>query len=148
MPELELSQVERQIFLAHMMEIPHHATLEQAPERFDIVRVNLAAYIFALAMTDCFVWIDGLQPAVTGMLIRRYQVNLIADRFVYKAIQRRSIGTLNNLTDDIAFPANRTNHSDLTATLAAAHVGFLIPVPVFVLAPTNVSSTSTMPMSF
>src|SRR5438046_2244567 len=48
--KLKLSQIQRQIFLADMMKTSHHTALEQAPERFEIVCMDLTAYILASAM--------------------------------------------------------------------------------------------------
>src|SRR5215469_7429780 len=51
--KLELSKVQRQIFFAYMVEAPHNPAFQQAPERFDIVGMNFATNIFALAVAHC-----------------------------------------------------------------------------------------------
>ena len=52
---LKLSQIQRQIFLAHVVIGAEDSALEQRPERFDAVRVDFAANIFVLTvlMTSC-----------------------------------------------------------------------------------------------
>src|SRR5712692_6645133 len=52
--KLKLREVQREILLADMMESANYPTLEQSPERFDIVRMNHATYIFASPVTDRF----------------------------------------------------------------------------------------------
>ena len=41
-PELELRNVERHVFGAHLVERTHHAALEDRPEAFDCLSVNRA----------------------------------------------------------------------------------------------------------
>jgi hypothetical protein len=43
MPELELREIERQVFLAYVMERAHDAALQERPEGIDILGMNLAA---------------------------------------------------------------------------------------------------------
>jgi hypothetical protein len=45
--ERELREIERQIFLAYVMVGTHDSTLQQRPERFDVVGMNKAAHILA-----------------------------------------------------------------------------------------------------
>src|SRR5216683_3650400 len=53
--ELKLSQVERQILFRDVMEAAHDSALEKTPERFQIVRVDLASNVLTLTMADSFV---------------------------------------------------------------------------------------------
>ena len=52
---LKLREIERQIFFAHVVVGAEHAALEQRPERFDIVRVDLPAYPFFGLVIDSLV---------------------------------------------------------------------------------------------
>ena len=45
-----LCQVQGQVFLAHLMKRTDHATLQQAPEGFQVVRVNAPSHILFLRM--------------------------------------------------------------------------------------------------
>ena len=74
-------QVERQVLAADVVVSADHATLEQAPERFNIVGVDVAANINAVAVADDFVRIVGNLP-IGRMLIGRQQTHLVGDGFL------------------------------------------------------------------
>src|SRR6185295_9640250 len=57
----KLRQVQRQIFFADLMERTDHATLRQAPEGFNIVRVNIPSHIFSSGMIHDSMWIGTTQ---------------------------------------------------------------------------------------
>ncbi len=50
--ELELREIERQVLRADVMEGSHHATLQERPERFDVVGTDYASDVFASFMID------------------------------------------------------------------------------------------------
>jgi hypothetical protein len=50
--KLKLIQVQRQIFLADAMVCSDHATLEQRPERFDVLSMHIAAHVLASRMSN------------------------------------------------------------------------------------------------
>ena len=50
--ELKLIQIQRQILLADVVVSADHATLEQRPERFDVVGMNEAAHVLALTVRN------------------------------------------------------------------------------------------------
>ncbi len=66
-PEAEFVQVQRQILAADFVERAHHAPLEQAPERFNVVRVDVAANVDAVIMADDFVRVVGNFPDRLGV---------------------------------------------------------------------------------
>jgi hypothetical protein len=76
---LKFREVQRQIFLAHVVVSAEHSTLEQRPERFDAVRMDLAANVFAVAVLNDFVQHRPFQVAIARVLIGRDQLNLVAD---------------------------------------------------------------------
>jgi hypothetical protein len=103
------------------MELSHNTALQQTPERFDIVGVDLTAHILALSMRNGFMPDTArLQEPVTGVLIGSYQIHLLADRFAHEPIQNSCIGILDDSADDISFPADRANDAYLAALLATA----------------------------
>ncbi len=132
--ELKLSQVERQIFLTDVVEAAHDATLEEAPERFEIVGVNLAANIFALTVTDSFMREVFFQKAVTGVLIGRHQVNRLADGLAHEGVESDGVRVLNYLTDHVPLTADGSYHADFPAPLATTDVRLFVPMAVLVLA--------------
>ena len=57
--ESKLREVERQILLAHVVIRANDSALQQRPERFDVVRVNLAAHVLMRLVIHC-AWGKGL----------------------------------------------------------------------------------------
>src|SRR5271167_3167382 len=66
--EGELVEIERQIFLAHVVVRPDDSALEQRPESFNRVRVNDAADILVVAMTDDVVRESGIYHRVVAFV--------------------------------------------------------------------------------
>src|SRR5215472_14662250 len=60
MTKRELCEVKRKVLAADMMETPHDAALQETPERFDVIRVNLAANIDIIAMLDDPMRVDAI----------------------------------------------------------------------------------------
>jgi hypothetical protein len=133
MPELELGEVEREIFLADMVEAAHDAAFEETPERFEIVGVNLAAYIFTLSVADGFVREVFLQKAITRVFVSSDQIHRLTDCLSDERIQRDRVRVLDNLTDDVALPADSADDANLAALLAPTDMRFLVPMPILVL---------------
>ena len=76
MPVRELRQIQRQVGFADLMEGAHHAALEQAPERFDVVRVDVPAHIFFFHMVHSLMrmeWEQFIHASITARLISRDQ---------------------------------------------------------------------------
>lgn len=131
--ELKLSKVQRQILFADMVERTDNATFEERPERFNVISVNLATNILTFAMAHRLMWIIRLQPAIAGMFVGCYQINVVTNSASNEAIQRGGIGILNYLTYHIAFPANSSDDADLAAALTTSDVSFLVGVAVPIL---------------
>jgi hypothetical protein len=53
-PELEFSNVQRQIFAADLVEVAHDTALDERPEAFDCVRMNRAYNVLPLIVIDRF----------------------------------------------------------------------------------------------
>jgi len=67
--ESELSKIEREIFPTDVMEVAHNSALQERPERFDVIGMNLATDIDVIAMLDDLVRIDAVQLSVSRMFI-------------------------------------------------------------------------------
>lgn len=78
-PEGELVEIERQVRLRDMMEVPHDAPLDERPEAVNVARVDLAADVLSGAMVDRLVGPLAADAAIAGVLIGRDEINLVSD---------------------------------------------------------------------
>jgi len=69
--------------------------------------MNLTANVFVLAVLDHLMRHRPFQVAITGMFIRRDQINFIADRVADKASQRFGIGVLDHFAGHIILARDR-----------------------------------------
>jgi len=60
----KLRQVQRQVILRDIVKGPNDATLEQAPERLNVIRVHVPAHIFTSSMTH-----RGMREGAAKMMI-------------------------------------------------------------------------------
>lgn len=132
MTELKLSQVDWKIF-ADVLIRAHDGALQERPERFDVLSVNLAAHVFALTVAHDFMLRNEAIPRVFVGCDKAY---IICHYFSHEATKRRSISILDDLASYVAFAADRTNDRSL-AGRTACHRNLLVPMAVVVLA-TNV----------
>lgn len=131
MPERKLCKVQRQVVLADVMERPDHATLQQAPEAVQVVRVDIPAHIFLLLMIDDLMRILPTQSLIAGVFISSDQRHLRADRLPDKLAHGQAIRVLDDLADHVSFSGNRAHDRDLGT--AAFDMAFLVPVAVLIL---------------
>lgn len=75
--QLEFSDIERQIFLVHFMGAADDATLEGRPEALDDIRVDVAVNVFPRRVSENFVWIFGLEPAIAPPFVSGKQAQLV-----------------------------------------------------------------------
>jgi hypothetical protein len=129
--ERELIQVERQILFADVVIGADDSTLQERPERFDILSVHVAAHVLASAVRDHFVRHFLLDVSITGVLIRRDQINFIAHRFADESSQGFSVRVLDHLADHVALARDRADHGKL-ASRASAGLLF-VPMAIAVL---------------
>jgi hypothetical protein len=80
--ELEFSDIERQIFVAHLVECPDHAALDQRPKALNRVRVNRADDVLAGVMVDLFVRVGFAEPRIAFPLVGAKQADFVRDGFV------------------------------------------------------------------
>src|SRR5579885_2381185 len=87
--ELEFRQIERQVLPADVMIRADHATLQDAPERFNVVGVDLAADIFFVHVGDDAVLVAYVPKfPVAARIIGGHQIHLLTHRLADKGVQR------------------------------------------------------------
>ncbi len=128
--ELKLREVQGQILLAYVVKTAHDAALEQAPERFDVVGVDLAPHVLASRVRYGVVLITyRFQVVIAAMLVCCDQINLVAHGSAHETIQGGRISVLDHLADDVAFATDSADHRGF-----ATHAGdVLLFVPVTIL---------------
>jgi hypothetical protein len=130
-PELELREVQRQVFLTDMVVVANDSALQEAPKVLDIVRMNLAAYILASAVADCFVReAYRVQMGIATPFIGRYKVDFVAHSLAHEAIEGHGVRLLDNLADYVALPRDGSDHCSFSAQ--ASDVLPFIPVAILV----------------
>jgi hypothetical protein len=133
--ELELGQVQRQIFLAHVVVGAHYAALKKTPKALNRIGVDDAANVLARTVRDDFVRHLPFQIAIAGVLIRGDQFNVIAYGFADKPCQSFGIRAFNHFADDASFASNCAYDRNLAS--AAGALLFFIPVAIAVF-PTDI----------
>ena len=101
--ELKFSEVQRKILLRNMVKASHDAALQQAPERFNIIGMNLAANVFALPVSHNCMFRD---KSIAGMLIGSDQVNILTNGFADKTVKCGCISVFDYLAD-MLYPETR-----------------------------------------
>jgi hypothetical protein len=127
-PELKFRQVQRQIFLAHVVIRADNSALQQRPEGINAASVNLAANVLARRMRDGSMRHRPAEIAVSGVLIGRYQFHFVADNLPHESGQRLSIGMFDHLADHVALSADCADHWRLASgsALIKPLVGVLV----------------------
>ncbi len=129
--ELKFVQVQRQILLADVMVVADDSAFEQAPERFDVIGVNLAAHVFARTMAHYSVLVaKRVKVVVSAVLVGCDEINLVTDSFTDEAIQGLGVGVLNDLADHVALPADCSDHCGFSTQ--TSDVLFLVPMAILV----------------
>jgi hypothetical protein len=134
-PKLKLIQIERQIFLAHVMVRSYHAPLEQRPERFDCVRVDVAAHILASRVSDkLMLTIVDADGVVSAELIRDHERRMRLRYFAHESGQRIRVSALDDLTDHISFASDCANDCYLSGRGTAGSLDAIFAVAILVQA--------------
>src|SRR5258708_16248425 len=108
--ELEFIDVEREIFPADLMERSHDAALNQRPEAFDGVGVNVSVHIFAFAVVHHAMREVLVQIPIASVVVGGNQAHPVRYGFRDKTVKSFSI---------CAF------------TYAGNHVSFTPPTPAY-----------------
>ena len=93
--ELELGNIERHVFGAHLVERADHAALEDRPEALNCLRVDRADNVLTLGVVDNGVGIFLVEVLIANPLVGAEQANLVRNCFVYKADECGSTDVLN-----------------------------------------------------
>src|SRR5712692_2091683 len=135
MSKRKLRKTQRQILFANGVVVADYPSFEQAPERFNIVRMNIPSDIFLFAVGNHVMRKSELslreqftQILIASMFIGSYQGYLVAYGLFHKVLQGVLIGSLDHLADDVAFTSDSSDNSHLIAS--ACGMGFFIPVAV------------------
>lgn len=130
--KLKLCEVQRQILLGYMMVGADNPALQQRPERFDVVGVDLATHIFVLGVLYAVVFVaQRIQVVVAAKVIGCDQANAVTDGLADEAVERSRISVLNDLADHITLAADSADYRGLTTH--SGDVLLLIPVAILVL---------------
>jgi hypothetical protein len=125
-------QVQGQVLATDIVIRADHAALEQAPKRFDVVRVNVAAHVNAVAMPNNFVRI--IRDLTVGrVLIGREQCHFVRDRLFDEPIEGCSVCLFDHFTDHVALTTDSANDRNFLAGLTASPMALFIPMAVLVL---------------
>ena len=109
--KLKLREIERQVRLADIVVRSEDSPFKQRPTIVNICRVDVATHVLMAAMVHRTVVVShrGEMP-VASVLIRRYEINLIAYRFLDEFRERCRVRILNHLTDYVSFATDRTEY--------------------------------------
>jgi hypothetical protein len=134
--ELELGDVQWQIFGADLVKFADHAALENRPEAFNRVCVDCTDDVLALGMIDDAMRVFGVQAAISDTLIGAKQAHLFRNGAAHEALKGSGIDAANHAGDHVSLPANRADDGRFagTNTASSAAPAALIPMPVLRLA--------------
>jgi hypothetical protein len=130
--ELELGNIERHVFAAHLVERADHTALEDRPEAFDGLSMDCSDDIFTPGMVHSGMGEVFAKALVTGPLIGAEQADFVRDRFMNEGLQRGSLDVCDNASNDISLTtdsANDWSFAGTDATSSTAPTAF-IPMPV------------------
>jgi hypothetical protein len=115
-PPRKLIQIERQILLAHVVVRADDAALEQRPERFKIVGVDVTSHVFAsLVINGLMRKFHRLEPAISAVFVRRDESNFVGHNLAHEAAQRPYVRVLDHLAYDVAFASYSANDDVFTS---------------------------------
>jgi len=124
--ELKLREIQRQIFLAHIMVTTHDPAFDQTPKRFDRLSVRDTANPFFILLIDRFVLVAKFfQVAIDGCFVRRNQTHALVGDSADKFFGRIGIDVLHHLADDITLARDCADDGRLAACSPSARV-FLV----------------------
>src|SRR5437879_4137542 len=78
-PELELIDVQREIFGADLMERSDDAALHQRPEAFDCVGMDVPMHIFPGPMVNCAAREFSVNGVITAPFVRGNKTHLVGN---------------------------------------------------------------------
>jgi hypothetical protein len=133
-PELEFGNVQRQIFVADLVEAAHNAALNERPEALDCVRMNRADDMLTLGMVNRLMREPILQSVIARIGVSAKQADACGDGFANEARERRAVSLGDDARDDVPLAPDCADDGGLASVPASARSAFLIPMPIAVFA--------------
>lgn len=130
MAELGLCQVQRQILLADMMIGTDDATLEQAPEAFDVVGMHFTAHVLVRFVIYSSVAEGLMQFLIARAFIGGDQIDFLRYRLTNKSTHRLNRSVFDDAASGVALTRDRADHRDLIQRTAPALL--LVPAAIAV----------------
>src|SRR5260221_10722660 len=109
-------EIQRPVFLADVVISAHNPAFEQRPKRLNVVRVDIAAYVFATSMMDGFMPHAATEIVVFLLFVGRHERDLIADDLANEAATRSRIRFADHLADYVALTFNRADDANLSVS--------------------------------
>lgn len=129
--ELELSDVQRHIFLADLVERADDTALEDRPEAFNRVGVNCTYNVLAKVVLDALARI--LSQAIVNLIsVGCEQANFLGNHFAHECLGVLFGDMIEHAGDDIALALNGTD--DRSFIGPTAKMSSLVPMFVLILA--------------
>ena len=133
--ELKLIQIERQIFLADVMIGSDDSAFQQRPERFNRVRVNVAAHVLTSRMPNkLMLAVVDTDRVVSAELIRDHERRVSLSYFPHESGQRISIRAFDYLTDHVALASDCADDRYLAGRGTASSLDAILAVTILVQA--------------
>jgi hypothetical protein len=133
--ELELRDVQRQIFAANLVIAAHNAALNQRPKTLNRVGVNSADDVLSGLMIHNAVRILFFQILIRWIGVCAKQADFFRYRFADKFFEYGFVNTEHNARHDVAFTLDcADDRSSQPVIAASALTAALIPMAVFVFA--------------
>ena len=132
--ERELSDIQRQVFVTHLVERTDDAAFKQRPKTFNRIGVNGTDYIL-LNFVVCGLARIFFQAPIDLMLVGRQQADLVGNCLAYESFDIALVDVIENASDDVALALDCADDGCLARTSTAAlAVVPLVPVAIVILA--------------
>jgi hypothetical protein len=132
-PELEFSDVQREVLFADLVKTAHDAALNQRPEALDGLRVDRADNVLLAAVIHATVRIFGIESVVAGPCVCAEQTNLRRDAFADELRKSCGADVINHARNHVALAAQGADHRRLAGADAASAAALPALVLVLVL---------------
>src|SRR5574337_888837 len=132
-PELKLCDIPREVLAADFMERPDDTTLEDRPEAFNVVGVNVPMHVISIPVIDHPVRERLVKLPVAQVFIGRDQADPVRYRLTHKLIECVRGGVLNHPSDDVPFALDRPDYDFLARPACPPEVSAPAFSPVLVL---------------
>ncbi len=129
----EFAQIQRQIVFRDFVIRPHDAAPEQAPERFDGLRMNFTANeLIVLVRDEIMLEAHPIQMPIAVTLIGRNQIDSARNSLADEIIVGAEIRILDHLTDHVTFAGDGPDYFGLPSDAAlSGQLPFaLVPIPL------------------